>query len=286
MDINKIEVLIRSLELGSFSKAAEEYLYTPSAVSHMAKAVEEEVGTKLIKRTYAGVEVEDGAQEIIGKLKEILNLKREVALLAGIRNGGKNTVTIGTYASLLKNIIPTLIKQFENEYPDININIIVDDKMRDVYESGKANVFFGEKFNDVNPRGFACEKLFDDYYVAVFPQRIEGEKDFGFKESLSGKVFIMPNDSKTRKYMSEVQMENVLEIDSQDDGAIIQMVREGLGISVLPELSVKGSEGVFFTRLSPPLVRSLVMMYDENEYKKNSALRKFVRFTRKYISIE
>ena len=44
MDINKIEILIKAIELGSLSKAANEFLYTPSAVSHIVDAIENEVG--------------------------------------------------------------------------------------------------------------------------------------------------------------------------------------------------------------------------------------------------
>ena len=41
----------------NFSKAAEEYSYTPSAFSHMAHSLNEELGVVLFKRTPTGIEL-------------------------------------------------------------------------------------------------------------------------------------------------------------------------------------------------------------------------------------
>ena len=47
VDIHKIEILIRAIELGSMSKAAKEFLYTPSAVSHIFDTIENEIGIRV-----------------------------------------------------------------------------------------------------------------------------------------------------------------------------------------------------------------------------------------------
>ena len=51
MDISKIEILLRAIELGSLSKASNEFLYTPSAVSHILDSIENEVGVKALYET-------------------------------------------------------------------------------------------------------------------------------------------------------------------------------------------------------------------------------------------
>ena len=85
MDTKKIEVLLRALELGSLSKAAQEYLYTPSAVSHILDTLEDELGTKIVRRTYRGIEPEEGCEEIISGLKEILEAEKRVIRLSATR---------------------------------------------------------------------------------------------------------------------------------------------------------------------------------------------------------
>ena len=44
MDTQKYHALLRAIELGSFSAAAEELGYTPSGIRQMAEAVEREMG--------------------------------------------------------------------------------------------------------------------------------------------------------------------------------------------------------------------------------------------------
>lgn len=143
MEIQKIEVLLRAIELGSFSKAAEEYMYTPSALSHIVNSVESEIGTRIIKRTYTGVEIDDGKKEIIEKLEKIVELKNQIIEIATSEKRRK-TITIGTYASLSKYILPKVIKGFKKLYPDIDINIIVDDKINAILKSSNADILFGE----------------------------------------------------------------------------------------------------------------------------------------------
>ena len=82
MDIHKIEILIRAIELGSLSKAAKEFLYTPSAVSHIFDTIENEIGIRFIKRGYSGIEVEDGCEEIVRNLKNIVSLEKRTKQIA------------------------------------------------------------------------------------------------------------------------------------------------------------------------------------------------------------
>ena len=55
MDTQKLNALLRSIELGSFSAAAEELGFTPSGISHMAAAVEDELGYPVLLRGRSGV---------------------------------------------------------------------------------------------------------------------------------------------------------------------------------------------------------------------------------------
>ena len=93
----------------------------------------------------------------------------------------------------------------------------------------------------------------------------------------------MPNDGKIARYMSSVSMGNVINVDSHDDSSVIQMVKEGIGLSVLPAMSVKGAEGVNSFRLEPPLRRTIGIMYEKKRFKKNMILRDFIDFLKYHI---
>ena len=77
MNIEKIEILLKAIELGSLTKAANEYSYTPSALSHILTDIENELGAKIICRSYKGIEIEKGYEEGIANLKAIIELKNK-----------------------------------------------------------------------------------------------------------------------------------------------------------------------------------------------------------------
>ena len=55
MSVNKYQMFLKTVECGSFSKAAEEMNFTQSAVSHAVQALENELGVTLLSRNRGGV---------------------------------------------------------------------------------------------------------------------------------------------------------------------------------------------------------------------------------------
>ena len=53
MSVNKYQMFLKTVECGSFSKAAEEMNFTQSAVSHAVQALENELGVTLLSRNRA-----------------------------------------------------------------------------------------------------------------------------------------------------------------------------------------------------------------------------------------
>ena len=62
METQKIKAILLAAEKKSLSAAAEELSYTPSAMSHMADALEEELGVKILERTRMGVELSEAGK--------------------------------------------------------------------------------------------------------------------------------------------------------------------------------------------------------------------------------
>ena len=65
MDTEKCKVLLRAVDTGSFTAAAEELGYTPSGVTHMMNALEEDLGIVLLRRSRSGVTLTEAGKELI-----------------------------------------------------------------------------------------------------------------------------------------------------------------------------------------------------------------------------
>ena len=277
MDINKIEILIRAIELGSLSKAANEFSYTPSAVLYILNAVENEVGVNFIKRTHAGIEVEEGCNEIVDNLKKIVDMQKRTKQIAYDIYREKRKLTIATYASLSKHILTTIIKGFNKKFQDIHINILVVENIRKVYEDGEADILFGEKINVDN---ICWEKLFTDPYIAIIPKQYNFSGDCIKREELYKQTFIKVKDGKISEYIDESRFYDIINVVSQDDSSAIHMVKEELGVAILPLLSVYDNKSVKCVELDPELHRILGLSYRERDFKIKRELRDFVEYVR------
>ncbi len=277
MDINKIEILIRAIELGSLSKAANEFSYTPSAVLHILNAVENEVGVNFIKRTHAGIEVEEGCNEIVDNLKKIVDMQKRTKQIAYDIYRKKRKLTIATYASLSKHILAKIIKGFNKKFQDIHINVLVVENIRKVYEDGEADILFGEKINVDN---ICWEKLFTDPYIVIIPKQYNFSGDCIKREELYKQTFIKVKDGKISEYIDESRFYDVINVVSQDDSSAIHMVKEELGVAILPLLSVYDNKSVKCIELDPELHRILGLSYRERDFKIKRELRDFVEYVR------
>lgn len=278
MDITKVEVLLSAIELGSLSKAAERYSYTPSAVTHIVDAIESEIGVKIIKRTHMGIEIQRGREDIIDSLKLLVSAKNDIMKMAAAKTK-THKITIATYASLSKYVLPKIVIDFKRQFPDADINIIVDDNLQSVYEKGLADILFGEKIENDN---IIWEELMIDPYVAVFPKTQAFSDKAISREKLYTKTFIMAKDRKISDYMSEEKIDDIIKIDSHDDSSVIQMIKEGMGVSILSSLAVDSNQGVAMAQLNPRLSRVLGLMYGKKHLADKEYARKFVDYIRRY----
>jgi len=279
MDIDKIEVVIRAIDLGSLSKAAVEFLYTPSAVSHILDTIENDVGVKFIKRSYAGITVEEGCEQIVENLRKMVKLQIKTKQLALEVRQNKKVLNIATYASLSKYIMTQIIKGYNEKNPDVHMNIIVADNMKSAFEEGSADVFFGERFDAEN---VCWTELVSDSYVAVFPKRLKMAGKSIKKEELYKYPFIKANDSKIAKYIDESKFEHMINVDSQDDSSVIYMVKEGLGVSVLPRLSLGEEKDVDIVNLESGFSRTIGFIYREGDILGKGELRSFVEYIKAF----
>ena len=124
MDSVKIKALLRAAELGSLTKAAEELGYTQAGLTHMMNRLEAEVGFELLLRNKNGVKLTPEGEKLLPYLKDFSiaheQLKRAVDETS---RGLGEIVRIGTYTSILKLWLPTVINGFKKISPEIRIEI-------------------------------------------------------------------------------------------------------------------------------------------------------------------
>ena len=82
MSIVRYQAFVRTVECGSFTKAALQLGYTQSGVSHMINALEEEIGVLLLTRDRGGVQLTAEGQKLLPYFSEICSLQHQMEEIA------------------------------------------------------------------------------------------------------------------------------------------------------------------------------------------------------------
>jgi DNA-binding transcriptional LysR family regulator len=144
--LSQLAVLATVAQCGSFRGAAKELGIAPSAVSHAVSNLEARLGVRLLARSTRSVApTEEGAQ-LLERLRPALSeidLALESAVEARDRPAGNLRLTVPRTAAHLA-LTPRL-GAFASAYPDIVLEIVIEDRFTDVVEGGfDAGVRLGE----------------------------------------------------------------------------------------------------------------------------------------------
>lgn len=97
MELDRYRALVCAIETGSLSAAAEALQYTPSGVSRMVAALEEETGVPLLLREHSGVRPTKECEKLLPAIRDLLHAGESCAQLsAQLRGLDVGTVTVGT----------------------------------------------------------------------------------------------------------------------------------------------------------------------------------------------
>ena len=124
MDTKKLEALVVSVELGSFTRAAEQLGYTQSGLTHMMNSLEKDIGFTVLVRGRSGVQLTPAGQRIFPLVRACLAgsaaLEREISL---INSHKEDSVRVAAYESIARHWLPEVIQQFRREHPDVTVDI-------------------------------------------------------------------------------------------------------------------------------------------------------------------
>lgn len=261
MSIKKYEILLKTADLGSFTKASEMLGYTQSAISHIITSLEDELGVKLLLRDRFGVRLTEEGKQLLPAIRSVCQenqeVKRQVAQLHGLEVG---LVRIGTFLSVSIHLLPALLRGFLEEHPHIHFELLqgsYEDIERWISE-GRIDLGFLRL-----PTGASLEtqQLLEERFFAVFPPGDAPEEARFPVEKLRESPYIMRPDSldaEMRGLIRKTSGTPRITYSAKDDYSVIAMVAQGLGMSVLPELLLKSSPYPVEKReLDPPATRKI-----------------------------
>ena len=124
MELDRYRALVCAIETGSLSAAAEKLQYTPSGISRMIAALEEENGFPLLLRDRNGVRPTDECEKLLPAIRELLHAGESCAQLsAQLRGLDIGAVTVGTAYSAFYAPLSRILSDFHARYPGIQVQL-------------------------------------------------------------------------------------------------------------------------------------------------------------------
>ena len=249
MELRKLEVFCKVVELKSFTKAAEAVLLSQPTVSEHIRSLEEELGQKLIDRL--GREAEPTPVGSLLYRYAVRMLKLQSEAFESVENYGGNLVgriMIGAGTIPGTYLLPNIIGRFRRKYSTIKATLRISGSQSIASDvlSGKLDMaVIGARWKE---KGLEWQKIFSDRLVLVVGiDHPWAERDsVELTELLTEPFILRESASGTRRVINQIlenqgvnpsDLQEVAEIGSTV--AIKEAVKAGLGVSILSVRSVE-----------------------------------------------
>lgn len=261
MNIQKYIAFLKTVETHSLSRAAELMNYTQPGVSHMLSSLEDDVGFPLLVRTKGGVFPTENAEQLLYYMQQIVSseeaLQQTAKKILGMEAG---SLRIGTFNSTSAKWLPPIISTFLSEHPDIDLqfNEGTFGELSAWLYSGAVDLAFMS-----TPENKSCDfiPLWKDPILAILSSRHPLADCASIDpQSLSQYPFIIPNTGADETIWQVLNTEKItptVRFRIKGDVATISMIKENLGISLVPEMVITTTEGIVAIPLSRPYYRTL-----------------------------
>lgn len=287
MKLDKYEVLLAVVEQGSLTLAASALSCTQSAVSHSLDSLEKELGFPLLKRGRGGVRLTAEGEKLMPAVRSLLASAEQLQQMASsIRGLDTGTVRIGAFTSVAVHWLPGVLKMFQADYPKVDFKLLNGDyhDVEQWLENGSVDIGF------VNvPCALDCEciTLMEDRLLAILPlgSRFASYPKFPLVECETEPFISLleSSDHDARRALEAAGVQPNVRFYTKDDYAILAMVEQGLGMSIMPELLLKGrNDRLQILPLIPEARRTIGMAIAASE-KAGPATRRFADYVVRYV---
>lgn len=270
MSLKKYEAFVRTVQMGSLTRAAQSLGSTQSRISHILRDLEEEYGFALMERDRGGIRLTEAGEMILPRMEAILQKEQELGqLLEDIRSANAGSVRLGAFTSVAVHWLPGMIRAFQQEHPGAELEMFNGD-YHDIEQwlaGGDIDLAF---VTLPAPEGVKTIVLADDPLVAILPRghRLAQMERIPIGE-FEREPFIsllQASDHDIHRALDNSGVKPAVKYTTKDDYAILAMVEQGLGVSIVPELLLKGRrEDLVVRPLEPCAKRTIALALPEGE---------------------
>jgi DNA-binding transcriptional LysR family regulator len=266
--------------LNSFGAAARELGYTQSAVSQQIAQLERVVGQTLVERPGGPrpVDLTDAGRLLLRHADAIVaQLDAAQADMSALAEGAAGPLRVGIYQSVGARILPALLRRFREEWPRVDVHVREETDASDLLrllEHGELDLTFADLPLPEGP--FESAEVMRDPYVLIVPagsELADREAAPPLRELAGVPLIGWRSTGEPETYLRGRLTDLNVVFRTDDNGTLMGLVAEGLGVAVVPRLVVNPRNPSlvalpFGTRIPP---RDIAIVWHRDRYRSAAA---------------
>jgi DNA-binding transcriptional LysR family regulator len=254
--IQHIRAFLAVANSGSFAKAALELNLSPSALTVQIQQLEQWLGVTLLERSPRQVSLTAAGQKNRGPMEKLLldldNIVSGSRDLAALRRG---VVTIAALPSLCSGALPPILKSFRGQFPGVEVRLrdVVAQRIDALVREGEVD--FGLGVRARMSHGLEFEVVMVDRLSLFVPadHPLALRRSILLSELDGEPIILTGRDSSVRERVERLFAEEGLTLtpglEANYMSTVMALVRQGLGMTLLPESADEGRGDLIQVRI-------------------------------------
>ena len=247
MDLGRLRMLVAVAREGSVTAAAEALHYAQPSVSQQLAKLEAEVGVPLLQRMGRGIRLTEAGRLLVDRaeslLKQVEAVHAELDELAGLRTG---RVRLAAFPSALATLVPLAAARVTEQYPAIELILIEAEPPEALSALRNNDVDIALIFEHGDPpqrdrRDTTMTPLLDEPLYVVSPAQRSWKGPRAELSTYAGTRWIAGCE-RCREHLvaacGRAGFSPIVEFETDDYVAVQALVAAGLGVSLLPGLTL------------------------------------------------
>lgn len=247
------------VEHGGFTVAADRLCLSQSAVSQAVAGLERALGATLLLRSRDGLALTTAGAAALVETRAVLAAVARLGTCRGLADKLSGTLRIGVVQSAAIRLLPSWLRRLRAEHPGIAVTLYegTDPEVTAWVQAGVVEIGITSR---THPE-LAARPVYSDDYLVVVPIDHELASRASLPLSaLDGQRMLLSGggcETLIQELLTAAASHPEIACLVRDNATLLSMVREGLGLTIMPELALDDSRGVVAIPLRPNLRRIL-----------------------------
>lgn len=240
MNLNEMAVFASVVQHESFTAAAQALGISKSAVSKQVSRLEDRLGIRLLNRTTRRLSLTEAGRLFFEKCQAVMDVAEQAEYaVSRLSATPRGLLKINAPMSFGIKCMAPMLAGFRKDYPEIEIDLVLNDQMVDLVEDGfDVGIRIGrmmdsrlvaKKISDCGMSIIAAPSYFEKGYRSVIPSELTGYNFLHY--SNLNRI----TDLKLTGEQGTVRVSLKSNLSANNGDFILSAVEEGIGFACMPD---------------------------------------------------